>query len=54
MSPGERTIPAAMVFPMAAEMPNQKPSTCSSRPRPGRAAATLEDASKVVDNESAQ
>ena len=35
MSPGARTIPAAMVLPTAAEMPNHMPSTRSKRPRPG-------------------
>jgi hypothetical protein len=33
MSPGARTIPAAMVLPMAAEIPNHIPSTRSRRPR---------------------
>src|SRR5258708_37706466 len=33
MSPGARTIPAAMVFPTAAEMPNHMPRTLSKRPR---------------------
>src|SRR3954447_18511623 len=32
MSPGARTIPAAMVLPTAAEIPNHIPSTFSSRP----------------------
>jgi hypothetical protein len=34
MSPGVRTIPAPMEFPIAAETPNQTPRTCSRRPRP--------------------
>ena len=33
MSPGARTIPAAIVLPMAAEMPNHIPRTLRSRPR---------------------
>ena len=33
MSPGARTIPAAMVLPTAAEIPNHMPSTLSRRPR---------------------
>src|SRR5437879_4877399 len=33
MSPGARTIPAAMVLPTAAEMPNQTPRTFNKRPR---------------------
>jgi len=33
MSPGARTIPAAMVLPIAADMPNHMPSTLRSRPR---------------------
>src|SRR2546423_15705119 len=35
MSPGARTIPAAMVLPTAAETPNQTPSTLRRRPREG-------------------
>src|SRR5579859_7693629 len=34
MSPGVRTIPAAIELPMAADTPNQTPRTCSRRPRP--------------------
>src|SRR5437899_2585699 len=33
MSPGARTIPAAIVLPTAAEIPNHIPSTLSKRPR---------------------
>jgi hypothetical protein len=33
MSPGARTIPAAMVLPTAAEIPNHIPRTFRSRPR---------------------
>ena len=33
MSPGARTIPAAMVLPTAAEIPNHMPRTLSNRPR---------------------
>jgi len=33
MSPGARTIPAAMVLPTAAEIPNHMPRTLRSRPR---------------------
>ncbi|SRR6266851_6028017 len=33
MSPGARTIPAAMVLPTAAEMPNHMPRTLRRRPR---------------------
>jgi len=45
-------MPAAMVLPIAAAMPNHMPRTCRSLPRPGgREATALEDESKVVDNE---
>ena len=41
MSPGARTIPAAMVLPTAAEMPNHMPRTLRRRPRlPGAARAS--------------
>jgi len=44
-------MPAAMVLPMAAEMPNHMPRTCNNRPRLCTGAAgLLEDASAVVDN----
>jgi len=33
MSPGARTIPAAMVLPTAADIPNHIPSTFSKPPR---------------------
>src|SRR5258708_29227681 len=46
-------MPAAMVLPMAAAMPNHPARTPRSLPRLGGGpAATLEDASEVVDNES--
>src|SRR5437763_7091458 len=51
ISPGERTMPAAMVLPTAAAIPNHIPRTCKSLPRPAGEAVALEDASKVVDNE---
>src|SRR5258708_7089591 len=41
MSPGARTIPAAMVLPTAAEIPNHMPRTLRRRPRP-RAAEVIE------------
>src|SRR6266849_6730633 len=44
MSPGARTIPAAIVLPTAAEIPNHMPRTFSRRPRPRGAAR----ASKVL------
>src|ERR1700736_1518564 len=44
MSPGARTIPAAMVLPTAAEMPNHMPRTLRRRPRLRGA----ESASKVL------
>ena len=44
MSPGARTIPAAMVLPTAAEIPNHMPSTLRRRPRLWEA----EGASKVL------
>src|SRR6266478_1588498 len=43
MSPGARTIPAAMVLPTAAEMPNHMPSTLRRRRR-----LRGESASKVL------
>jgi hypothetical protein len=33
MSPGARTIPAAMVLPTAADIPNHMPKTLRRRPR---------------------
>src|SRR5271156_1900129 len=59
MSPGVRTIPAAIALPMAAETPNQTPRTCSSRPRfrggVGVSAATPEeDPSNELDNLESQ
>src|SRR5258708_15247104 len=46
-------MPAAMVLPMAAAMPNHTHRIRRSLPRLGGCpAATLEDASEVVDNES--
>jgi hypothetical protein len=47
MSPGERTMPAPVVLPMAAAIPSQTPRTRNKRPRDAEA---LEDASKLVDN----
>jgi hypothetical protein len=42
----------AIVLPMAAAIPNHTPGALRSLPRRGGStAATLEDASKVVDNE---
>ena len=41
MSPGARTIPAAMVLPTAADIPNHMPRTLRRRPRlPGTEAAS--------------
>src|SRR5580704_17939036 len=59
ISPGVRTIPAEMVLPTAAAMPNHMPSTCSSLPEPrvcGPAAALVlvEDSSDVLDNVKSQ
>src|ERR1700730_4476094 len=64
MSPGARTIPAAIVLPMAAEMPNHMPRTLRSRPRLGDALAVIsvdtsvresvEGASDVLDNGKTQ
>src|ERR1700757_1648555 len=52
MLPGARTMPDAMVLPIAAAIPNHRPSTRKSRPRPaGRFVATLADGSKEVENE---
>ena len=44
MSPGARTIPAAMVFPIAADIPNHMPRTLRRRPR----LRAVADASKVL------
>src|SRR6202022_4394083 len=41
MSPGARTIPAAMVLPTAAEMPNHMPRTLRRRPRLGAGGAAF-------------
>src|ERR1700682_799807 len=50
-SPGVRTIPAEMVFPIAAAMPNHIPRTWSRRPRPTAGAElAVEEASDVPDN----
>jgi hypothetical protein len=59
MSPGVRTIPAAIALPIAAETPNQTPRTCSSRPRFSVAAgagvtALVEGPSNVLDNVKSQ
>jgi hypothetical protein len=56
MSPGVRTMPAAMALPTATAMPNHTPSTCSSFPRPAEApaAALVEDPSDVLDNVESQ
>src|SRR5579862_916759 len=58
MSPGVRTIPAAMELPIAAETPNHTPRTCSSRPRlsvaAGAGAALVEGPSNVLDNVKSQ
>jgi hypothetical protein len=53
MSPGVRTIPAAMALPIAAETPNQTPNTWRSFPRrkaPEPGAPLVVDASDVLDN----
>src|SRR5271170_2473852 len=63
ISPGARTIPAAMVFPTAAAIPNQTPRTFNSPPRerpaataalaamgPAGATGVVLDASDVLDN----
>src|SRR5580704_10319678 len=62
ISPGARTIPAAMVLPTAAAIPNQTPRTFSSPPRERAASAAptttgpigatgvVVDASDVLDN----
>src|SRR5579859_189518 len=55
MSPGVRTIPAAIELPIAADTPNHTPRTCSRRPRlratAGAGVAVLvEDRSDVLDN----
>jgi hypothetical protein len=57
MSPGARTMPAAMVFPTAAAMPNQIPNTFKSFPRPGclgvagrSATREVEVGSEMLDN----
>src|SRR5580693_2169610 len=59
MSPGVRTMPAEIVLPTAAAMPNHMPSTCSSfprlRPAPGATAPVLvEDSADVLDNVKSQ
>ena len=59
MSPGVRTIPAAMALPTATAMPNHTPSTCSSLPEPrvcGPAAmlVLVEDSADVLDNVKSQ
>src|SRR5216684_2871264 len=60
MSPGARTIPAAMVLPTAAEIPNHMPRTLRRRPRPAEAMESkvpldaeplgVEDRSEVFGN----
>ncbi len=59
MSPGVRTIPAPIAFPIATAMPNHTPRTCSSRPRLGTAAGggaavLVEAPSNVLDNVESQ
>src|SRR6267142_1047370 len=50
-SPGVRTMPAAMVFPIAAAMPNHIPRTWSRRPRATAGEEfTWEEGSDVADN----
>ena len=51
MSPGVRTIPAAMVLPTAAAMPNHIPRTCKSQPR---LRSVVEGVADVVDNGQSQ
>src|ERR1700716_2836643 len=50
-SPGVRTMPAAIVLPIAAAMPNHMPRTWRRRPRPtaGRVLA-VEEFSDLPDN----
>src|SRR5260370_6268385 len=51
ISPGVRTIPAAIAFPIATAMPNHTPRTWSRRPRPAAGVElTVEVASDVPDN----
>jgi hypothetical protein len=57
-------MPAAMVLPMAAAMPNRTPRTCNKRPRLGTATPLappapglpmpVADASDVLDNGESQ
>src|SRR5580658_3239460 len=59
MSPGVRTMPAEMVFPTAAAMPNHMPSTGNNFPRlrvaPAVTASVLvEDSADVLDNVESQ
>ena len=49
MSPGARTIPAAMVFPTAADIPNHMPRTLRRRPR---FCAPVEASTPVLDAEA--
>jgi hypothetical protein len=59
MSPGVRTIPAAIALPTATAMPNQTPSTCSSLPEPrvcspAGALVLVEDSPDMLDNVESQ
>src|SRR5580658_4482863 len=59
MSPGVRTIPAAMALPTATAMPNHTPSTWRSLPEPrvcgpADALVLVEDSADVLDNVESQ
>src|SRR5580704_2516434 len=59
MSPGVRTIPAPMAFPMVTVMTRHPPRTCSNLPEPrvcgpATAMVLVEDSSDVLDNVESQ
>src|SRR5689334_4121306 len=54
MSPGARTIPAAMVFPTAAATPNQTPKTLRRRPREIRLAPGADCDTGISDSSGKQ